>query len=881
MQTSEKNSGMQIETLSVTGMTCMNCVRSLTQALTSLNGVQAANVSLEKKLAVVEFFPDLVSIDDLKNAVQKAGFSAQESEHNRNAQPEALPSFAIELPVFSAQATFPKQIETETIEQNRQSEKEAETESLTLQIGGMHCAACAMKVEKKLRQTKGVRRAAVNLAMETATVEFFAPECSAEDLTETVSNAGYEAHLPETNTAAEEAETEERKKQAAYESHRKRTILSASLTAFIMAISMGTMFFPSAKETFGGAFVNYLLFGLTVPVVAWCGAPFFVSACKSLRHFSSNMDTLISVGTGSAFLYSTAVTVFPTLFSEIGRGNEVYFDTSASIITLILFGRLLEQRAKTRASDAIKKLAKLGAKTARIVRNGVAHEIPIEQVMKGDTLVVRPGEKIATDGKIIDGASAIDESMMTGESLPVEKKAGDEVIGGTLNKTGSFRFRATKVGKETMLSQMIRLVGEAQGSKAPIQRLADTVSAYFVPTVVLLALTTFGVWFFAAPPEFRLSFALVNFVSVLIIACPCALGLATPAAVTVATGRGAELGLLFKNAESLEIAEKIQTVVLDKTGTLTEGKPRVIEFITAKTEIFPDEKMLLSTIFTLEARSEHPLAEAICTYAKAKNAELLSLEHFEAIEGKGAKGQVAGKPVTIGNRALMAELEISISNELSEKAQQFVKEGKSVVFMAVVREAVAAISLADALKPDSKNAVKKLNALGMNVIMLTGDGKETAAKIAQEAGIEAFCADVLPAEKVTVIRSLQAQGTLVAMVGDGINDAPALAQADVGIAIGTGTDIAISAASVTLVKGSLQSAVETFQLSRHTMQTIRQNLFFAFIYNTFGIPIAAGILYPAIGVLLSPIFAATAMALSSVSVLGNSLRLKKFKFERS
>ncbi|ACF13023.1 heavy metal translocating P-type ATPase [Chloroherpeton thalassium ATCC 35110] len=880
MATSKGKGNLESITLSVAGMSCMNCVRSVASALNNLAGVQNAKVSLEEHSATVEYFSDLVSVDDLKTAVRNAGFSAEKQEAGLKKPIEAPLAFALELPVFSAETTMKQAAiaKIETAEKNAEpSDGKSATESLTLLIGGMHCAACVGKVETALQRTNGVRRAAVNLAMETATVEFFPDQCTPEALLETITGAGYEATLPDTNSAAEAAEADEREKEAAFERHKKLTIFSAVLTAVIMAISM-SMMLPAIGKTLNAQVANYLLFFLTLPVVAWCGRQFFISAWKNLLHFSASMDTLIAVGTGSAFLYSTAVTFFPDLFSNIGRAGHVYFDTSATIITLILFGRLLEQRAKTRASEAVKKLAKLSAKTARVVRNGIEHELPIAQVMKGDTLIVRPGEKIATDGKIIDGASSVDESMMTGESLPAEKTADDEVIGGTLNKNGSFRFRATKVGKDTMLAQMIRLVGEAQGSKAPIQRLADTVSAYFVPTVVLIALATFGIWFFAAAPEIRLSMALVNFVSVLIIACPCALGLATPAAVTVAAGRGAELGILFKNAESLETAEKIQTVVLDKTGTITEGKPRVIDFEVAH-ENESGINELLSLLLAIESRSEHPLADAIRTYAESQNAKPLLLEHFQAIEGKGAKGSVSGKSVAVGNAALMADEKIQIPFELAEKASRFAKDGKSVVFMGINGKAAAVMSLADALKPDSKQAVTMLKSLGMKVIMLTGDGKETAAKIAHEAGISEFRAEVLPAEKVEMVKSLQAKDQRVAMIGDGINDAPALAQADVGIAIGTGTDIAISAADVTLVKGSLLTAAETFRLSRRTMHTIRQNLFFAFIYNTFGIPIAAGVLYPFAGILLSPIFAAMAMAMamSSVSVLGNSLRLKKYQ----
>ncbi|NTV45060.1 MAG: heavy metal translocating P-type ATPase [Chlorobiales bacterium] len=840
----------------IEGMHCAACVARVEKKLQAVTGVERAVVNLILENATVDYDPESASLDDLKSAVEEAGYD-----------------------VINLDKIPPKIEESNPKEATQPEKKEAsQTETLSLDITGMHCASCVARVEKSLQNVAGVKSAVVNLTLENATVEYTPSLVNRDALKHAVEDAGYGIAEPEAALSSEEkpADVTEDRKAKEYRILKIRLIFSAILTAIIMSLSMVSMI-PAVHHKLNMNVVNYVLLVLTIPVMVWSGREFYIAAWKGLKHFSANMDTLIAVGTGSAFLYSAAVTIIPNLFSSIGRSNDVYFDTTATIITLILFGRVMEARAKARASDAIKKLIALGAKTARIVRDGKEMEIPIDRVRIGDTVLVRPGEKIAVDGVVEDGASSVNESMMTGESLPVDKAEGDTVIGGTLNQTGSFRFRAMRVGKDTMLAQMIKLVSDAQGSKAPIQRLADLISAYFVPAVVLVAIFTFIIWFIFTPAEVRLTMALVNFVAVLIIACPCALGLATPAAVTVATGKGAELGVLFKNAESLEVAGKIDTIVLDKTGTLTEGKPVVTDYETVREKSAPGSHELLSMVLAVESRSEHPLAQAVAEFAKSLGADTLEATGFKALQGRGAEAVVSGKKVLIGNEKLMAEAMANIPLNLQEKASVFTSQARTVIYVAINGEAVSVIALADKLKNNSVEAVRQLRELGLEVAIVTGDNVQTAKLIAKEACIDLVRAEILPAGKVEFIKNLQADGKRVSMVGDGINDAPALAQADVGIAIGTGTDIAISAADVTLVSGSLEGAVQAIRLSRQTMRTIRQNLFFAFIYNTLGIPIAAGVLYPLTGTLLSPMIAAAAMAMSSVSVLTNSLRLKSFK----
>ncbi|MET4075929.1 heavy metal translocating P-type ATPase [Hymenobacter sp. UYCo722] len=750
---------------------------------------------------------------------------------------------------------------------------EPTTKTETLDIEGMTCASCASAVEKSLSRAPGVQSAMVNFATEKATVHYLPGQASPATLKEAVVNAGYGVleRAPDTSAAERSAEID-RQKALAYQKLKRRFWVAVGLVVVIMPLSM-LMLWPAMMQRINVQWLNYLLLLLTLPVLAYSGREFYVSAWNGFKHRSANMDTLIAVGTGAAFLYSLAATVVPGFFTSRGLMPEVYYDTTATIIALILLGKVMELRAKTQTSAAMRSLIGLQAKTARVVRpDGAEVDVPIEQVQLGDIVVVRPGEKVATDGRITEGQSSLDEAMLTGESLPVEKKTGDPVFGATLNKTGSFRFEVTKVGADTMLSQIVKLVEDAQGSRAPIQRLADKVSAIFVPTVVIISILTFVIWFDLAPVDTRLPLALVNFVAVLIIACPCALGLATPTAIMVSTGKGAEHGVLIRNAEALEKAYQVNTVLLDKTGTITKGEPAVTDFLAPG----QDGPRLLQLVAAVERQSEHPLAEAVVRHADAQGSSSLVTTGFRAVEGKGATATVDGQAVFIGNRRLLADEGITLSPELTAQAEQLLSQAKTVLYVAVAGQAVALLGVADTVRDTSVAAIKELQALGIEVVMMTGDNPQTAAQVAGQVGITRYFAEVLPADKAGKVKELQAEGRIVAMVGDGINDAPALAQADIGLAIGSGTDVAMEAAGITLMRSDLHGVVTAIELSRQTIRTIKQNLFFAFIYNTLGIPVAAGLLYPFFGILLSPMLAAAAMALSSVSVLTNSLRLRSF-----
>ncbi|MFQ6113726.1 MAG: copper-translocating P-type ATPase, partial [bacterium] len=616
----------------------------------------------------------------------------------------------------------------------------------------------------------------------------------------------------------------------------------------------------------------WALLVLATPVQFWVGWQFYRGFWAALKHKTADMNTLIAVGTSAAYLYSLAATVFPAFFTAAGQQPKVYFDTAAIIITLILLGRFLEAIAKGHTSEAIKKLMGLQAKTARVVRNGREIDVPVEEVQIGDVVVVRPGEKVPVDGLITEGRSALDESMLTGESLPVEKGVGDEVIGATINKTGSFKFRATKVGKDTALAQIIKLVQEAQGSKAPIQRLADKISGIFVPIVISIAVVTFVIWL-AFGPTPALTFALLNFVAVLIIACPCALGLATPTAIMVGTGKGAEHGILIKGGESLETAHRLNTIIFDKTGTLTKGEPEV-------TDIMPfngyNEDTILSFAASAEKFSEHPLGEAIVDRAKTDGVRIEDPVEFHAIPGHGIEATVNDTVVLLGNRKFMRKRAVQLG-VLEAKAEELSNEGKTPMFVAENGKAAGIVAVADTLKEHSGKAVAALHRLGIEVIMITGDNWRTAEAIARQVGIDRVLAEVLPEDKALEVKKLQDERRMVAMVGDGINDAPALAQADIGIAIGTGTDVAMEASDITLISDDLRAVVTAIQLSKKTMRIIKENLFWAFFYNSAFIPVAAGVLYPFFGILLNPVFAAVAMAASSVSVVSNSLRLRRFR----
>jgi len=655
----------------------------------------------------------------------------------------------------------------------------------------------------------------------------------------------------------------------------QKLLVGAVLTVVIMLSSMNLI--PGLSELSDK--IRYIIiFILACPVQIWVGSQFYRGLVVVFKYRTADMNTLVAVGTLAAFIYSTFVTFFIDFLKNSGIEPHIYFDTAAMIIVLILLGRFFEAKAKSKASDAIKKLIKLQAKTAAVIVNGREKEISIDEVKIGDIILVRPGEKIPVDGIIIQGGSAVDESMVTGESIPVDKEKGDEVIGATLNTSGAFKFKATRVGKDTVLSQIIKLVEEAQGSKAPIQRLADIVASYFVPSVIAAAVITFIVWLIWGP-EPSVTFALVNFISVLIIACPCALGLATPTAIAVGTGKGAEKGILIKDAASLELAHKLNTVVFDKTGTLTRGEPAVTDIILKENSIISSEQELLKIAASSELHSEHPIGKAMVRKAEKNRLKLIEPKNFKSIAGKGIYAEIEKRRIYKGNQSLMMENNVSLE-DLEAKARNISIEGKTPVFIAVDNRAAGIIAVADGLKKDSKKYIGKLKGLGLEVIMITGDNKNTAAAVANKLGIQRVLSEVLPENKAREIKRIQSEGKVVAMVGDGINDAPALAQADIGMAIGTGTDVAIESSSITLISGDIRGVLDSILLSRNTMRVIRQNLFWAFFYNTILIPIAAGALYPAFGILINPIYAAAAMAFSSISVVSNSLRLRILSLNR-
>ncbi|HDT12845.1 MAG TPA: copper-translocating P-type ATPase [Candidatus Aminicenantes bacterium] len=729
---------------------------------------------------------------------------------------------------------------------------------IDLAVTGLSCASCAANVERALRASPGVAEANVNLATARATVLFDPRLVSRAELVKAIREAGYGvAAAP--SEAGPGAEKE-------YLSLRSAVAWGGALALLIFLGSMRRWFpwMPAFLRDF------YVLWALATPVQFVLGARFYRGAWSALRHGSANMNTLVAVGTSAAYLFSVAATVFPGLFRRAGVEPQVYFDTSAVIIVLVLFGRMLEARAKGKTSDAIRRLMGLRPRTARVVAGEGEREVPVEAVRPGDVLVVRPGEKIPVDGVILEGRSSIDESMITGESLPVDKGPGEEVVGATLNAWGSFRFRAVRVGEDTALARIIRLVEEAQGSKAPIQRLADAVAARFVPAVIAAAVLTFGVWALFGPAP-RPVFALLNFVAVLIIACPCAMGLATPTAIMVATGRGAERGILIRSGESLETVHKADTFVFDKTGTLTNGRPETTDVLPAAGFV-RDE--LLSLAASVENASEHPLGRAVARRAEEEAIVFDRAEEFRALEGLGVEGRVGRRHVLVGSLRLAEERGFDIK-VLAGPADRLAGSGKTVAAVFVDGAPAGLLGLADTLKPGARDVVEGLRKEGRRVVMLTGDNASTAGALASEAGIEEVRAEVLPGDKAEAIRRLQAEGRRVAMIGDGINDAPALAQADVGLALGTGTDAAMASADITLISGDLGTVPAALELSRRTIRTIRQNLFWAFVYNVIGIPVAAGALYPAFGILLDPMIASAAMAMSSVSVVSNSLRLRR------
>ena len=735
---------------------------------------------------------------------------------------------------------------------------------LDFPVKGMHCAACVGKVERALLGVPGVRTAAVNLATERATVRVGGDGPSLDALRRAVAAAGYTvpADIAATPQAADREQAERVR-----ESRRLRLKFAVG-AALSVPVLLGSM-----HEVFSWAphwlRDPFLLWVLTTPVQFWVGWQFHAGFVTELRHRSASMNTLVSIGTNAAYFFSVAVTLWPGVFAATGA--MPYYEASALLMTFLILGRLLEARARGGTSEAIRRLIALRPKTARVVRGGKEEDVPVGVVLVGDLLRVRPGERIAVDGQVVEGASTVDESMLTGESLPVEKGPGIAVVGGSVNRTGAFTFRATRIGSETVLAQIIRLVEEAQGSKAPIQRLADSVASVFVPVVLVIAASTFGVWW-AWGPEPSFFYAVANAVGVLVIACPCAMGLATPTAIMVGTGKGAELGVLVKSAGALELLHRVGIVVFDKTGTLTVGRPTV-------TDVLPvpglDGDGVLALAAAAELGSEHPLGEAIVTEAKARGLALPPVSEFQAVPGHGVDALAPDGRILLGNARMMQARGLDVA-ALEPAARRLAAEGKSVVYVAFAGKAHGLVAVADVLKPDARAAVAALKALGIEVAMLTGDTRLTGEAIARQAGIDRVMAEVLPEQKAAQVKRLQGEGRLVAMVGDGINDAPALAQADVGIAMGSGTDVAIEAADVTLMRGTLHGVVTAVELSRRTIRIIKENLGWAFGYNIVLVPVAAGALYPLWGVLLSPILAGLAMALSSVSVVANSLRLKRF-----
>lgn len=808
-----RSNKMVEKTLRISGMTCTACAASIEKAILKLDGVEKANVNFALERATVKYNSDETNVKKLKEKVKDLGYNV--------------------------------------IEQREEFD-----------VYGMTCSACASEIDKQLNNMDGVSRANVNFALETVTVEYDDKQVSSTELIAAVKKMGYELISKQSSEQKMDHKEEEIKKL------NKLFIISAILTFPLLWTMVSHFSFLSFIYMPEILMNPWLQLALATPVQFYVGAQFYKGAYTSLKNKSANMDVLVVLGTSAAYFYSIFLSFEWMNAGSIGH-PDLYFEAAAVIITLILLGNLFEERAKGKTSQAIQKLLGLQAKTARIVRNGIELEIPIEEVIVGDTIIVRPGEKIPVDGEILEGQSAVDESMLTGESIPIDKVPGDTVIGATVNSNGSLQIKATKVGKDTALAQIVRVVEEAQGSKADIQRIADKITGVFVPIVIVIAIITFFVWYFVvAPGDFRAS--IIPVISILVIACPCALGLATPTSIMAGSGKAAEMGILFKGGEHLENTQSIDTVVLDKTGTVTEGKPELTDVLI--TDNF-DKNEVLQLLGSAENLSEHPLAQAIVAGVKDKDIELLDTQEFEALPGFGISAIIAGKEVFAGTRKLMREQNISIKVETETKMEKLENDGKTAMLIAINGEIAGVVAVADTIKATSKAAIARMHKLGLEVIMLTGDNQRTADAIAKQVDIDAVIAEVLPDQKSDKIKELQAQGKNVAMVGDGINDAPALVVADIGMAIGTGTDIAIEAADVTLMRGDLNSVADAIIMSKKTMRNIKQNLFWAFIYNTIGIPIAAA-------GLLAPWIAGGAMAFSSVSVVLNALRLQRVDLKK-
>jgi Cu+-exporting ATPase len=827
----------------VTGMTCASCVRRVEKALAKVPGVAEASVNLATEKARVAYDPSAASPDQLRAAVEKAGYG--------------VGAMSIAAPPPAAAPAEPAGGE------------------VSLPIEGMTCASCVRRVEKALAKVPGVQAASVNLATERAKVVFDPAATTVAALGTAVEKAGYKVGaVPQPPPMASPAAAADHDEPVdEHQRTREREIAELKrkwqVSLVVGLVMMGLMYLPLPVGM--DVLAPVLLIAATL-VQFWAGRVFYQAAWAAGRHGSTNMNTLVAIGTSVAYGYSAFVTLWPALAARWGFQYHLYYETAVVIVALILMGRWMEARAKGQTSAAIKALMGLQARTARVIRDGRETDVPVDQVRVGDRVRVRPGEKVAVDGVVVEGQSALDESMLTGESLPVEKGPGDTVIGATLNKSGSLVFEATRSSRDGALAQIVRLVEEAQGSKAPIQAMADRVAEVFVPVILVVAALTFLGWLVFGP-EPRLTFAIQTAIAVLIIACPCALGLATPTAIMVGTGKAAENGILIRGGAALESARRIDAIVLDKTGTLTRGKPGVTA-VRATNGLAEGELLRLAA--AAEVGSEHPLGEAIVAHARERGLELPKPDAFQSIAGAGVQAQVEGREVVLGNRALMEQFGVRL-DDLTDRAQEIARSGATPMYVAVGGQSAGLISVADTLKPESADAVAQLKALGLEVWMLTGDNAATARAIAAEVGIDHVLAEVRPEQKAEKVKELQAQGKVVAMVGDGINDAPALAQADLGIAIGTGTDVAMAASDITLIGGDLRGIVTGVALSRKTVGVIKQGLFWAFAYNVVLIPVAIGALFPFFGVLLNPVLAAAAMAMSSVSVVTNALRLRRFR----
>jgi len=815
--------GKQEILIPVEGMSCANCALKIEEVLSETEGVEEASVSYASGQAKVVYDPGRLSQQELVDRINQLGYRAA-------------------------------------------------VEKIEWPVSGMHCASCVSRIENSLLHHQGVVKATANLATAKVSIEFISGEITLEQLKKAIEDLGYQV-LETSSSALEESPVDKIAIRELLELKRK-LLIGGFLAVFIFLGNMKDVI-PWVPAWLSN---HYLLFVMATVVQFYIGRDFLYRAWKSLLHRATDMNTLVSVGTLSAYLYSTAATFFPHWLERAGVKPEVYFDTSAVIIVLVLLGRFLEARAKKKTLTSIQKLIQLQAKKAMVIRGGQETEVPASQVVVGDVVVVRPGERIPVDGQVIEGQTSVDESLLTGESIPVFKKVGDSVTGGTINGTGYFKFKATRVGSETVLAQIIKVVQEAQSSKAPVQRLADKLAGYFVPVVIAIAILSFIIWLkFGPQPAFTR--ALLSFVSVLIVACPCALGLATPTAIIVGSGKAAENGILIRNGEALETAGKVKLICFDKTGTLTHGRPEVTEIISFS-EL--EERELLRLAASAEKGSEHPLAAAVLKKAAEERLEIANPEEFKAMEGLGIKARVGQKEILLGNLRFMEMSAIILEAKVLKKVEDLETQGKTILLLGDKKQnqVMGLIAVADRLKEEAPAVIEELKKMGLKTVLLTGDNPKTAEALAQRAGMEQVFSSLLPSEKLEIIRTFQRQQMSVAMVGDGLNDAPALAQADVGLALSTGTDVALETADITLLGGDLSRVVKALRLSRQTIRTIKQNLFWAFFYNLVALPVAAGVLYPFFHLQLNPMLASLAMAFSSVSVVTNSLRLKRYRVGR-